>query len=132
MAFFDVRIFNPFAKTYLNVNLEQAYRMNERAKKNEYNERIIRIEHGSFTPIVMSAYGGVGYETNRFLANLIDKVSEKRDMHRSIVANYIRTKLSFHLVRSQIRCLRGARKIYRPNINVEELEVVQAESGIRG
>ena len=80
----------------------------------------------------MSAYGGVGYETNRFLATLIDKVSEKRDMHRSIVANYIRTKLSFHLVRSQIRCLRGARKIYRPpNINVEELEVVQAESGIR-
>ena len=35
MAFFDVRIFNPFAKTYFNVNLDQAYKMNERAKKNE-------------------------------------------------------------------------------------------------
>ena len=26
----------------------------------------------NFVPIVMSAYGGVGYETNRFLATLID------------------------------------------------------------
>ena len=33
MAFFDVKIFNPFAKTHLNTKLEQAFRMNERAKK---------------------------------------------------------------------------------------------------
>ena len=43
-AFFDVRIFNPFASTHLN-------------------QRVIDIEHGSFTPLVMSAYGGCSRET---------------------------------------------------------------------
>ena len=50
-VFFNVRIFgpSPFAQ--------------EAAKKRDYNERVIRVEHGSFTPIVSSAYGGFGRET---------------------------------------------------------------------
>ena len=101
-AFFDVRVFNPFAKSHLSTNLETVFRQQENQKKRDYNERVIRIEHGSFTPIVTSAYGGYGKETSRFLAVLIDKVADKHDMEKSIVANYIRTKLSFEIIKSQV------------------------------
>ena len=131
MAFFDVKVFNPFAKTYLNQKLETVFKLCESAKKREYGDRIVTVEHGSFTPIVMSAYGGFGTETSRYIANVIDKVAEKRDLHRSFVANYIRTKLSFHLVKSQVLCIRGSRSLYTPTINVGEAEVVQENAGIQ-
>ena len=65
------------------------------------NERVIRIEHGSFTPVVLSAFGGFGRETSKFVSKLIEKIADKHDIPNSIVANYVRTKLSFELVRSQ-------------------------------
>ena len=131
MAFFDVRIFNPFAKSYLNTKIETVFRQQEAEKKREYGERVIRIEHGSFTPLVMSAYGGCGVETSRCISKLVDKISEKFDMDRSNVANYIRTKLSFHLVRSQVLCIRGSRSIRVPKIDLGEVEYVQGLSEIR-
>ena len=79
----------------------------------------------------MSAYGGFGRETNRFLTTLITKVSEKQDMHTSIVANYVRTKLSFEVVKSQVLCIRGSRKMKKPFVDVGEVEVVQHVAGIR-
>ena len=44
-AFFDVRVFDPFAKTHLCRNLESVFKQNETDKKREYNNRVIRIEH---------------------------------------------------------------------------------------
>ena len=114
------------------MKLENAFKANETAKKQEYGERIIQIEHGSFTPLVLSAYGGFGVETGRCVSNLISKVAEKRGLLRSYVANYIRTKLSFHLVRSQVLCIRGSRSLYTPTINIGDAEVVQESAGING
>ena len=131
MAFFDVRVFNPFAKTHLNTKLDTVFRQNEEAKKKEYNERVIKVEHGTFTPIVTSAYGGYGRETSKFLSTLIDKVAEKHDMHTSVVANYVRTKLSFEMIKSQVLCIRGSRSLRKAKVNIDEVEVVQAEAGIR-
>ena len=51
MAFFDVRVFNP--------NISKTYKLNEKEKKRLYSERITEIKHGSFTPLVMSATGGM-------------------------------------------------------------------------
>ncbi len=60
-AFFDVRVFNPFASSYRNTTLSQCYRRNELEKKEtiyNYDERIQEIEHGSFSPLVFSTAGG--------------------------------------------------------------------------
>ena len=130
-AFFDVRVFNPFAKTHLSTKLSTVFTTNEASKKREYNDRVIRIEHGTFTPIVTSAYGGYGRETSKFLSVLIDKVAEKHDMHTSIVANYIRTKLSFEIVRSQVLCIRGSRTLRRSVVDVGDVELVQHVARIR-
>ena len=96
-----------------------------------YNQRVIDIEHGSFTPVVLSAYGGFGRETERFISMLIVKVSEKRDIPVSVIANYIRTKLSFILVRSQVICIRGSRKLWQTRMDMNEAEVVQCAGTIR-
>ena len=131
MAFFDVKVFNPFAKTYLNMKLDAAFNQNERGKKTAYNQRVIDIEHGSFSPIVLSAYGGCGRETERVVSKLIEKLAEKKDVPRSTMANYIRTKLSFELVKSQVMCLRGSRKLWSTKLDVQEAKVVQCVGAIR-
>ena len=131
MAFFDVRVFNPFAKTHSKKTLEAIFDFHEDEKKTKYNQRVIDVEHGSFTPIVLSAYGGFGRETERFISNLITKISEKKDVPVSTIANYVRTKLSFILVRSQVLCVRGNRKLWQPKIDVQEAEVVHCQGRIR-
>ena len=131
MAFFDIRVFNPFAKSYSNSNLEAIFRSNEAAKKREYNQRVIRVEHGSFTPIVLSAFGGLGNETSRFVGKLIEKLSEKKQSEKSVVASYTRRKISFELVKSQVACIRGSRNIWKKLvIDTGEIEVVDQQASI--
>ena len=60
MTFFDVRVFNPNARRYAKQELSKTYQLNEKEKKRLYNERIMQVEHGTFTPLVMSATGGMG------------------------------------------------------------------------
>ena len=110
---------------------ESAFNQNERGKKASYNQRVIDIEHGSFSPIVMSAFGGCGKETERVLSKLVIKLSEKRDVPNSIMANYVRTKLSFELIKSQVMCIRDSRKLWSPKLDVGEAEVVQCVGRIR-
>ena len=110
-AFFDVRVFNPFAKSHLNQKLETAFTSNEKEKKRHYNQRVIEVEHGSFSPLVFSPYGGCGREAERFLTELAQKVSEKKQMCYSIVISWLRAKLSFNLLRSAVLCIRGSRTL---------------------
>ena len=65
-AFFDVKVFNPNARRYLNQTPCQAYHANEQDKKRNYNERVLEVENGSLTPLVFSAHGGMGWECKRF------------------------------------------------------------------
>ena len=62
MAFLDVRVFNPNTKQYANIELSKAYEIKEKEKKKTYNECILQVEHGSFTPLVMLATGGMSCE----------------------------------------------------------------------
>ena len=51
MAFFDVRVFNPFASSAANISLTQLYRWQEAEKCRKYEVRVIA-GNGSFTPLV--------------------------------------------------------------------------------
>ena len=131
MAFFDVRVFNPFAKSHMNAKLETAFNNNEASKKRQYNQRVIQIEHGSFTPIVLSAFGGFGKETGVFISNLVRKISDKHDLPTSTVANYVRTKMSFELIRAQVMCIRGSRTRRKIEVDTKEIEVVHCASNLQ-
>ena len=108
-TFFDVRVFNPLAQSYNNQTLKAAHRLSENQKKREYRERVVNVEHGSFTPLVFSSLGGMSVECLHFYNRIADKISEKRDISTSKGRAWIRTKLSFCLLRSTHLCIRGSR-----------------------
>ena len=110
-AFYDVRVFNPIAKSHLNQKLDTAFRSNEKEKKRQYNQRFIEVEHGPFTPLIFTPYGGNGREAERFIPELALKLSEKKQLEYSMVMHWLRAKLSFNLLRSAVLYLRGSRKI---------------------
>ena len=112
MAFFDVRVFNPNARRYAKQELSKTYQLNEKEKKRLYNERIMQVEHGTFTPLVMSATGGMGRESSKFYSRLSELISEKRESSYSIVATWIRRKIIFALIKSIGMCLRGSRSVF--------------------
>ena len=62
-----------------------------------------------------------------FVSKLIEKVAEKNGVERSQVAGYIRTKVSFELIRSQVACIRGSRSLWRNSVvNIGEIELVNS------
>ena len=67
------------------------------------------VEHASFPPLVFSASGGCGKVAHAFLKRLGHMVSEKRHEPYSAVMSWIRSLVSFALVRSCNMSLRGHR-----------------------
>ena len=130
MAFFDVKVFNPYAKSHMNQTLEAAFKEGEKGKKKDNNGRVVLVEHETFTPLVCSACGGNGFETGMFISKLTEKLAEKKDMAQSVVANYVRTKVAFELVRSQVACIRGSRRLRNMKIDTGEMEEVSNSSEI--
>ena len=101
-AFFDIRVFNAYAQRYSNLNLKSAFDINEKEKKRQYNERIIRVDRGSFTPLIFITNGGMGRESQNFVNALAALFAEKRDELFGKTINWIRTRLSFALIRLSI------------------------------
>ena len=98
-------------------NLNHSYELNEKEKKKQYNERVLQIEQGSFTPLVMSANGGMGRECRKLFSRLSEMLAEKRKLRQSIIASWVRRKISFSLMKSILSCIRGSRSIfYTPKI----------------
>ena len=58
---------------------------------------------------MFSPYGGNGREAERFLTELAQKLSDKKQMDYSIVMHWLRAKLCFNLLRSAVLCVRGSR-----------------------
>ncbi len=131
MAFFDIKVFNPMAKSNLNRNLSTVFQENESGKKKAYNARVVRVEHGSFTPVVLSSYGGYGRETSRFVSQLVEKIAAKKNLEKSVVANTLRKKVSFELVRSQIACIRGSRSLKAIHIDMNDASITENVSTIK-
>ena len=112
MAFFDVRVFNPNARRYAKLEIAKTYEVNEKEKKKSYAERILQVEHGSFTPLVMSATGGMGRESRKFYARLAESLSQKRNQIYSLTASWLRRKICFALMKSVCICIRGSRSVF--------------------
>ena len=127
---FILRVFYSNAKRYRSQNLNHCYELNEKEKKKQYNERVLQIEQGSFTPLVMSANSGMGRECRKFFSRL----SEKRKLRQSIIASCFRRKISFLLMKSILSCIRGSRSIFdTPKIEdsiMRDAEVSEKTSNI--
>ena len=78
--------------------------------KRAYEQRVREVEHGSFTPLVMSLTGcGLGNAATVCYRRLASLLSAKWDQPYSRTIAWIRCSLSFSLLRSSILCARSAR-----------------------
>ena len=120
-AFFDIRVFNLHAQRYRCLELKRCFERNEKEKKRHYNERVLQVENGTFTPLVFASNGAMSRECQAFYKRISEIVAEKRKIDISVATSVIRTKISFSLVRSMLRCIRGSRSRVTSNMNDFEL-----------
>ena len=113
-SFIDVRIFHPNAPSYINKNLNQVYKEHENEKKRTYNDRIINVERGTFTPLVFSTAGGTGKEAEVYHKRLAERIAPKRNETYSQVMNFIRTRIRFALLKCTLISIRGVRGRQEP------------------
>ena len=77
-TFFNIRVFYPHTLSYLPRNISGLCQTFEKEKKRAYSDRILNVDHRSFTPLVFSNCGGMGQEATTALKKLASMVAEKR------------------------------------------------------
>ena len=75
-TFFDVKIFNPLAKSCPKT-IRDAYKYHEELKKLKYEQRIRDVENSTFDPLVFSSTGGAGPSASKVMKRLAQKISKK-------------------------------------------------------
>ena len=129
-AFFDVRVFYPLAQSYRQTRMEACYRSKEQEKRRCYDERVREVEKGTFTPLVFSTSGGMAPAAAVTYKRLACQIAEKKNQSYSLTINLIRCQISFALIRSAIRCLRGyrsSRGCPRLANSIDDMKVATAE-----
>ena len=115
-AFFDVRVTHVNSKCYQSKPTSEVFKEQEEDKKRKYQQRVLDVEIGSFTPLVFGTNGGMGNECQRFLKHLADKIAQKDTEPYHVVITWLRTQISFELLRSAHACIRGSRTPFRSKI----------------
>ena len=77
-AFFDIRLTNVNPNSQKHQTLETILKKHEKEKKDDYNSRIMNVEHGTSTPLVFSLTGGEGPGVSMFHMHIAQKISAKR------------------------------------------------------
>ena len=108
-TFFDVRIFNPRSTSYKSKSLQQMYSLHEKEKKNQYMNRVLQLEKGTFVPLVFTTTGGMAPEAKGFIRRLASLIAAKTRQDYSQVMCNIRTRLSMDIMRSVLVAVRGVR-----------------------
>ena len=104
------------------------HEINENEKKVKYGARVLEIEHGSFTPLVFSCFGGMSQECSYFCKRLSEKLAEKQYISISKATCFIRTKINFSLVKSLVLCIRGSRSLRSNESSIADTDIVLANT----
>ena len=123
-AFCDVRVFNPIAKCHRSKPLAKVHENHEKEKKVKYANRVLEVEHGTFTPLVFSCFGGMSRECSFFYKKLAEKLAEKRNLNFGEVMCFVRTKINVSLIKSLVLCTRGSRSIRSDSTSIAETDIV--------
>ena len=108
-TFFDVNVTHANAVSNRDKSLTQIYTQHENSKKNDYNERVMNVEKGTFTPLVFTTTGGMAPECLKLNKRLAELISNKRNETYSKVMMHVRTRLRFALLKGTLIGLRGFR-----------------------
>ena len=96
-------------ESYLDKTPEQIYLQHEREKKRKYNDRVLQVEKGSFSPLIFSTSGGMGPEATKYHKRIAELIATKKGEVYADVMNHVRTKIRFSLLKSTLIAVRGER-----------------------
>ena len=102
-------------------------------EKPSYQAQICEVEHSTFTPLVFSATGGMSDEAFAFYKHLASLLSDKWTEQYCAAMGWLRFCLSFSLLRSAIRCVRGSRsstESFTQPVLMTSVELIQVETGL--
>ena len=108
-ALLDIRVVDTDGQAYLSRSPSDVLAKAEEEKKAKYLSAC-EARRALFTPICVSVDG---MEANAFLKRLGDRLSLKWMSPYSEVINWIRTRLTFAIIRASLLCLRGSRTKWR-------------------
>ena len=83
---------------------------------------MLEVEHGNFTPLVFGTNGGMGVESSLFLRTLAEQLAIKNGESYATVIAWLRTRLSFEILRSVHWCVRGSRVPFKKRDEGDMLE----------
>ena len=74
--------------------------LTEICHEREYKQHVHEIEHATFTPLVLSATGGMASQATHFYKRLASCLASKWDQSYSHTTSWVRCRLTFSLLRS--------------------------------
>ena len=111
-------------QTPIKSSLFETYNHHENEKKRKY-ERVIEIEHASFTPIIFSLTGGTPNIT--FINTLPKKLQKKSILPTLRLLHLLDVDYAFALLRSAIMCIRET-QLSSPIFNSTiDLQIVESQ-----
>ena len=101
---------HPNTQSCRQSSLESCYKREEKKKKKRaYEQRILDVEHGTFTPLMFSTSGIMGRLARTFYACLGHLLSIKQQTRYAATMGLIQYKINFSLMKAPIMCFWGAR-----------------------
>ena len=122
-AFFDVRVCHPNADSYKNLTPEPIYKLHENDKKRLYSSKVLEVERGTFTPLVFTTTGGMSDECQRCHSCFAELLAVKKRENYASTITWIRTRVSFGILRYALVFLRGSRSRRRSAPNTQETDL---------
>ena len=126
-TFLDVCVIHVNSPSYEGSTPAQLYERNENSKKRKYNDRIMHVEKGSFSPLIFSTTGGMGSECSRYHKRVAELIAKKGGDSYADVVNHVRTRVRFALLKSTLVAIRGergrGRKQYNNPVPIEDLSL---------
>ena len=122
-TFFYVRMTHVNSKTNQGKSTAAIFKEQESEKKRKYQQRVLEVEMGSFTPLIFGTNGGMGEEYKMFMKHLAEKLAEKDVEGYPIVISWLRTRISFEILKSVNTSIRGSRQPFFRSEVVDDFKV---------
>ena len=88
------------SKCYHNKPTSEIFKEQEDQKKHKYQQPVLDVEEGSFTPLVFGTDGGMGNQCQHFLKHLTHKIAQKYTEPYNTVIAWLTMQISFNILRS--------------------------------
>ena len=98
MAFCEIKALKPLARRQLHHSFPVVHKKNENEKKRDYNQRILQVEHGSFTLLVFSCFGGMSRECSCFFSHTAERLATRRKEPKNMFSAWIKARMNFFLI----------------------------------